>query len=264
MTGIHFEEVTKEYGSRRVLDRFTMTVRSGEMKIVLGGTGSGKSTILKMVLGLVKPDRGQVFLGDQDISQMEEKELLDLRGEIGMVFQSGALFDSLTVGENVAFRLREQRKLSNDRIQETVEEMLGFVGLLEAVDKMPAELSGGMRRRVAIARALVGNPRIMLYDEPTAGLDPITGRTICELVMKLRDLEHVTSIFVTHDLSAARTLARETAKQSPDGTISFSIRNSEGPGSTRFVMLSRGSILLEGAEEDLNAADDQYIREFLD
>jgi phospholipid/cholesterol/gamma-HCH transport system ATP-binding protein len=234
------------------------------MKIVFGGTGSGKSTILKTVLGLVKPDRGQVYLGDQNVSQMAEKDLLRVRGEIGMVFQSGALFDSLTVGENVAFKLREQRKLSDETIQDNVREMLGFVGLQESADKMPSELSGGMRRRVAIARALVGSPRIMLYDEPTAGLDPITGRTICELVMKLRDLEKVTSIFVTHDLSAARTIAREVANQAPNGTISFSVRSSDTLDNTRFVMLSRGAILLEGTEEDLRSTDNEYIREFLD
>ncbi|HUV13675.1 MAG TPA: ATP-binding cassette domain-containing protein [Acidobacteriota bacterium] len=264
MTGIRFEEVTKAYGSRKVLDRFSMTVHPGEMKIVLGGSGSGKSTILKTVLGLVKPDTGRVYLGDQDISQMDEKDLLQIRGEIGMVFQSGALFDSLTVGENVAFKLREQRKLSDEIIQKNVEEKLGFVGLQETADKMPSDLSGGMRRRVAIARSLVGSPKIMLYDEPTAGLDPITGRTICELVMRLRDLEQVTSVFVTHDLSAAKTIARETAKQSQDGTISFRVRNSEASGSTRFVMLSKGAILLEGTEEDLSTTDDKYIREFLD
>jgi len=264
LTGIRFEDVTKAYGDRKVLDRFSMTVQPGEMKIVLGGSGSGKSTILKTVLGLVKPDTGRVYLGDQEISQMDEEGLLEVRGEIGMVFQSGALFDSLTVGENVAFKLREQRKLSDKIIQENVEEKLGFVGLQETIDKMPSDLSGGMRRRVAIARSLVGSPKIMLYDEPTAGLDPITGRSICELVMKLRDLEQVTSVFVTHDLSAAKTVARETAKQSQDGTISFSVRSSEVSGRTRFVMLSKGAILLEGTEEDLSTTNDKYIREFLD
>lgn len=264
MTAIRFEKVTKTYSGRNVLNRFSMTVRPGEMKIVFGGTGSGKSTILKTVLGLVKPDKGQVYLGDKNVSQMAEKDLLRVRGEIGMVFQSGALFDSLTVGENVAFKLREQRKLSDETIQDNAREMLGFVGLQESADKMPSELSGGMRRRVAIARALVGNPRIMLYDEPTAGLDPITGRTICELVMKLRDLEKVTSIFVTHDLSAARTIAREVAKQAPNGTISFSVRSSDTLDNTRFVMLSRGAILLEGTEGDLRSTDNKYIREFLD
>jgi phospholipid/cholesterol/gamma-HCH transport system ATP-binding protein len=217
-----------------------------------------------MILGLIKPDRGHVFVGDSAVSSLSENELLPLRGKIGMVFQSGALFDSLPVGENVAFKLRDQRKLDNETIREKVEEMLGFVGLQKAIDKMPSDLSGGMRRRVAIARALVGNPEIMLYDEPTAGLDPITGRAICELIMKLRDLERVTSIFVTHDLSAARTVARERAEQASDGTISFSTGEYEEADKTRFVMLSRGAILLEGTEDELSAAGNEYIREFLD
>ncbi len=263
MSTIVFASVDKRYGDLVVLDRFTMEVGLAEMKILLGGSGSGKTTILKMVLGLVKPDAGKVFVNGQEVSSMEENDLYPIRGEIGMVFQGGALFDSLTVGDNVAYRLREQGRLSPAEIRETVLEMLSFVGLEAAVDKMPSELSGGMRRRVAIARALVGHPRIMLYDEPTAGLDPITSRTICELVMRLRDLEGVTSVFVTHDLKAARTLAREKAVRDGSGAVRF--EETEGDSDrTRFVILERGRVLLEGTQRDLDHAPDEYIREFLD
>lgn len=263
MSAIAFESVSKHYGDLRVLERFTLQVGLAEMKILLGGSGSGKSTILKMVLGLVKPDSGKVIVNGQEVSELDEEDLYPLRGEIGMVFQGGALFDSLTVGDNVAYRLREQRRLSEAEIRATVLEMLSFVGLEAAVDRMPAELSGGMRRRVAIARALVGHPKIMLYDEPTAGLDPITSRTMCELVMKLRDLEGVTSLFVTHDLKSARTLARERAVRDGSGAVSFTEANGDSER-TGMVILERGRVLMEGSQQDLDRAPDEYIREFLD
>jgi phospholipid/cholesterol/gamma-HCH transport system ATP-binding protein len=234
------------------------------MKIILGGSGSGKSTILKMVLGLVRPDSGQILVDDQIVSRMHEQALLPLRGKIGMVFQEGALFDSLTVGENVGYRLYEQNTRSSKEIREIVLEVLGLVGLDQWIDKMPSQLSGGMRRRVAIARAVVGNPRIMLYDEPTAGLDPITSRAICELMMRLRDLEQITSVFVTHDLKAANTIAGEVATLGSNGELVFQSRDSNSPENTRFIMIEGGKILLEGTEEDLRVTHNEYIREFLD
>ncbi len=189
---------------------------------------------------------------------------MGLRREIGMVFQEGALFDSLTVGENVAYRLLEESSATEEEIEETVMRLLGFVGLAHAVDKMPSELSGGMRRRVAIARAVVGNPSILLYDEPTAGLDPITSRTICELVIHSRDLRNVSSIFVTHDLSAATTLASELAVAGEGGKVEFRPEGDEFClVNTRFVMLKDGRTLFEGTDEVLKTEQDEYIREFV-
>lgn len=264
MSKICFDSVNKAFARQTVVRDFSTTVSSGEMKIILGGSGSGKSTILKMVLGLVRPDSGQIVVDDQIVSRMSEQELLPLRGKIGMVFQEGALFDSLTVGENVGYRLYEQNTRSSEEIREIVLEVLGLVGLEQWIDKMPSELSGGMRRRVAIARAVVGNPEIMLYDEPTAGLDPITSRAICELMMRLRDLEKITSVFVTHDLKAANTIASEVATLDSDGEVVFQSRESGPSASTRFIMIGDGRILLEGTDRDLQATNNEYIREFLD
>jgi phospholipid/cholesterol/gamma-HCH transport system ATP-binding protein len=264
LSRICFDVVNKDFGGQRVLHDFSTVVSAGEMKIILGGSGSGKSTILKMVLGLVRPDSGQVFVDDHVISRMNEQQLLPLRGKIGMVFQEGALFDSLTVGENVGYRLYEENTRSRTEIREIVLEVLGLVALDQWIDKMPSELSGGMKRRVAIARAVIGNPRIMLYDEPTAGLDPITSRAICELMMRLRDLERITSVFVTHDLKAASTIAGEVATVGSNGEAVFRARESSSPENTRFIMIEEGRILLEGTEKDLRVTHNEYIREFLD
>ncbi len=264
MSTIRFESVSKAYGSTVVLNDFSMEVGSAEMKVILGGSGSGKSTILKMVLGLIKPDEGRLFVFDSDITEMDEDELMPIRGRIGMVFQAGALFDSLTVGENVAYRLREQRKISEREIRDTALEVLGFVGLEKSIDRMPSELSGGMRRRVAIARALVGNPEIMLYDEPTAGLDPITSRTISDLMMRLRDIEKVTSIFVTHDLKVTHTISEEYASQENGGEITFSRRPEGAEERAGVIILKEGEVLLEGSEQEIQQSQDPYIRDFLD
>jgi phospholipid/cholesterol/gamma-HCH transport system ATP-binding protein len=264
LIAIRFEKVTKSYGDVMVLRDFTMEIRRAETKVILGGGASGKSTILKMVLGLVRPDSGRVFVEEHEVSCMSEDDLMQVRRRIGMVFQEGALFDSLTVGDNVAYRLREDGSQDEDAIREDVEKLLGFVGLAAAIDKSPAELSGGMRRRVAIARALAGNPSILLYDEPTAGLDPITSRSICDLVIKLRDLEGVSSIFVTHDLRSAMTLASEMAVMQPDGTVCF--RSEQGDFclvNTRFIILKDGRILFEGTDESLRNVEDSYVQEFL-
>lgn len=264
MSVIRFEAVSKFYDEQFVLRDLNLEVRRAETKVVLGGSGSGKSTLLKMVLGLVKPDSGRIFVEEQDITDLDEDALLPIRKKMGMVFQEGALFDSLSVGENVAYRLREDGEYSERKIEETVEKVLGFVGLYNVIDKMPSALSGGMRRRVAIARALVGNPSILLYDEPTAGLDPITSRTICELIMALRDLQGVTSMLVTHDLRAAFTLAGEFAVLEPDGRPAFRSENGNlCLINTRFVMLRNGEILFEGTDERLKSAEEAYIQEFL-
>ncbi len=260
---IRFENVSKKYDDHTVLQNFDMEVRRGETKVLLGGSGSGKSTILKMVVGLVRPDSGSVFVDGEEITRLREEELMPIRRKIGIVFQEGALFDSLTVRENVAYRILESDEYTMEQVESWVVRLLGFVGLQDAVDKMPSELSGGMKRRVAIARALMGNPRIMLYDEPTAGLDPITSRITCELIMRLRDLEDVTGILVTNDLRAVRALSGEVSTQAPDGTVGFepvapeiTLRN------TCFVMIKEGRIHYEGGDPSREGGD-EYVREFL-
>jgi len=260
---VTLESIWKRFGDRIVLRGFDMVVEQGEMKIILRGSGSGKSTILKIVLGLVRPDRGRVIVFGNDISDWDDARLTQIRRRIGMVFQAGALFDSLSVGENVAYRLREQNRLPEEEIQSTVRQLLSFVGLEHTVDKMPDELSGGMRRRVAIARALAGDPELMLYDEPTAGLDPITSRTICELLISLRDLRGVTSILVTHDLQVARTLAEEKARLTENGTVEF-LAKEEEKTHTNVLLLRDGRVFLEGSLEDLFRSDDPYVREFVE
>src|SRR5215813_12129933 len=184
---IEFRNVLLAFDDRTILDGLSFKVMKGETKIILGGSGGGKSTIIKLVLGLLKPDAGQVLVNGEDVTDYDEAQMMRVRKNIGMVFQEGALFDSLSVYDNVAYRLHEQG-IAEEEVEPEVRRMLRFVNLEDAIDKMPNELSGGMRRRVGIARALIGDPKIVLFDEPTAGLDPPTARTICELAMKLRDL----------------------------------------------------------------------------
>ena len=260
---IKLVNVTKSYRDQQILRGVDLEVGRAETKVVLGGSGSGKSTIVKLILGLEKPNSGQIFVDGEDTTPLGEQDLMRVRKKFGMVFQEGALFDSLTVGDNVAYKMREEKLFTEDEIEAVVRRMLGFVDLEEVIDKMPAELSGGMRRRVAIARALVGNPKIMLYDEPTAGLDPITSRTISELVIKLRDLEGVSSVFVTHDLRTAFTLASQFAVVKSGGEVEFV--GEDGKLcliNTRFVMLQDGKILFEGTDEELRSMDNPYIQEF--
>jgi phospholipid/cholesterol/gamma-HCH transport system ATP-binding protein len=259
---IEFRDVSLAFGERVILDRVSFSVRPGESKIIMGGSGTGKSTLLRLVLGLLKPDSGRIFVGGEEITNYTEEEMMRVRQKIGMVFQEGALFDSLSVYDNVAYRLREQR-IPESEIEPIVRRMLRFVDLEEAIYKMPNELSGGMRRRVGIARALVGSPKIILYDEPTAGLDPITARTICELVLKLRDLEEVSSIFVTHRLADATVLASEYVIRDDRGNLIF---EHEGDRlcliNTTFIMLKDGKIIFNGSEEELFASRDPYIARF--
>ena len=261
---IEFRNVTKSFSGPRVLDDVSFRIARGETKIIMGASGSGKSTILKLVLGLIQPDSGRILVDDQDITGMPERELVEIRRRIGMVFQEGALFDSLSVRENVGYRFYEEGTLDEDEIEGIVSKLLGFVGLEEAIDMRPSELSGGMKRRVGLARALAGNPKIVLYDEPTAGLDPITKRTIVELMIALRDLEGVTTVFVTHDLRAARILATEFASADPSGKIrleraadDFCLIN------INFVVLYQGRICFEGNYHELMESKEGYIREFM-
>jgi phospholipid/cholesterol/gamma-HCH transport system ATP-binding protein len=261
---IRFRSVHKSYGGDEVIRGIDFHVSKAETKIILGGSGSGKSTLLRLILGLERPDSGSIFIDNQDISRLSEQRLYAVRDKIGMVFQEGALFDSMTAGENVAFKMRESGNYSEAEIDEIVRKLLGFVGLEHTIDKLPSEVSGGMRRRVAIARALVGNPKIMLYDEATAGLDPITSRVICELMIKLRDLEGVSSIFVTHHLEAAFMLASEYAEANSSGTVKF--QREDGNLcliNTRFLVLREGAIVFDGTDEELRHSSDPYIASFI-
>ena len=260
---IEFRDVHLAFDDLVVLDGVSFTVRRGVTKIVLGGSGSGKSTIINLILGLLKPDSGQILIDGEDITAQTEAEMMDVRKKIGMVFQEGALFDSLSVYENVAYRLHEER-VDEEEVEQEVTRMLRFVDLEDAIDKMPIELSGGMRRRVGIARALVGNPSIVLFDEPTAGLDPPTARTICELAIKLRDLEDVSSIFVTHEMNNLDYLSSEYAIVDENGHVLF---EQEGERlcliNTEVIMLRRGKLIFSGKDEQLRKSDDPYIHRFI-
>jgi phospholipid/cholesterol/gamma-HCH transport system ATP-binding protein len=260
---IEFQHVTLAFGDRNVLDDLSFKVMKGETKIILGGSGTGKSTTIKLVLGLLKPDEGRVLVNGEDVTDYDENTMMRVRKNIGMIFQEGALFDSLSVYENVAYRLHEQG-VPEDEAEQEVRRMLRFVNLEDAIDKMPAELSGGMRRRVGIARALVGGPQIVMFDEPTAGLDPPTARTICELAIKLRDLEDVSSMFVTHEMNNVEYLTSEYAAVNEEGEVIF---EEEGQKlcliNTKIMMIRDGRIIFSGTDEQLTKADDPYIKRFL-
>ena len=260
---IEFREVTMIFDGRNILNNLSFKVMKGETKIILGGSGSGKSTTIKLVLGLLKPDSGQILVDGEDITNYGEAEMMKVRKKIGMIFQEGALFDSLSVYENVAFKLHEQG-VPEEEVESEVRRMLRFVNLEEAIDKMPSELSGGMRRRVGIARALVGDPKIVMFDEPTAGLDPPTARTICELAMKLRDLEDVSSIFVTHEMNNLDYLTSEYAVVNEAGEVVF---EKEGEKlcliNSKVLMIRDGEIIFSGTDETLRNSGDAYINKFL-
>lgn len=260
---IEFLNVDLSFDDHKILDGLSFQVRKGETKIILGGSGVGKSTIIKLVLGLLKPDVGQVFIDGEDITEFNEVEMMRVRQKIGMVFQEGALFDSLSVYENVSYRLREMG-VDEGEIEREVRRMLQFVNLEEAIDSMPIELSSGMRRRVGVARALVGGPQIVLFDEPTAGLDPPTARTICELAVKLRDLEEVSSIFVTHEMNNLRFLTSNYATINEAGDVFFA---EEGNGlcliNTKILMLRNGQSIFSGTDEELLKLNDSYIQKFI-
>ncbi len=260
---IEFRNVTMIFDGRKVLNDLSFKVMKGETKIILGGSGCGKSTTIKLVLGLLKPDSGQILVDGEDVTEYAETDMMKVRKKIGMIFQEGALFDSLSVYENVAFKLHEQG-VPEDDVEGEVRRMLRFVNLEDAIDKMPSELSGGMRRRVGIARALVGDPKIVMFDEPTAGLDPPTARTICELAMKLRDLEDVSSIFVTHEMNNLDYLTSEYAVVNEAGDVVF---EKEGEKlcliNSKVLMMRDGQVIFSGTDETLRKAADPYIHRFL-
>jgi phospholipid/cholesterol/gamma-HCH transport system ATP-binding protein len=262
---VHLENVSKSFDDEQVLRDISLYVGPAECRIILGSSGSGKSTLMKLIIGLVPADSGRITIAGQELSAMTENEMMSVRQMVGMVFQEGALFDSLTVRENVAYRLYDEGGWPEDEIEQQVRQLLSFVELEHTIDMMPSELSGGMRRRVSIARALMGNPRILIYDEPTAGLDPVTARSICDLMIKLRDLEGVTSIVVTSDLSVAFFLSTYSARLDEESQrVIMSAENGDVCFiHTHFSVLKGGGILFEGNLNELREAADPFIQEFI-
>jgi phospholipid/cholesterol/gamma-HCH transport system ATP-binding protein len=232
------------------------------MRILLGASGSGKSVVLKLILGLLRPDAGTIHINGRRIDDMTEHDLLRVRADIGMLFQESALFDSLTVAENVGYRLYEETDMPDDQVRRRVEEILGFVGLGEYIDRMPSQLSGGQRRRVAIARAMAGKPSLLLFDDPTTGLDPIISTTIDDEIVKLRDFEQVTSIVVTHQIRDAYYVATHEAVR-VDGRVQIVSADEAKSTQAGFMVLHDGRIHFEGSASELLASKDAFLQEFL-
>lgn len=262
---ISISKLSKAFGPQKVLDGIDLEVPRGKTLAVLGRSGTGKSVLLKLIIGLQKPDGGSIEIFGQEVTRLATDELNQIRKRIGFLFQHAALYDSLTVEENVAFPLRRHTPMKDDEIRDRVRELLARVGMEKDLKKMPADLSGGMKKRVGLARALALDPEIMLLDEPTAGLDPITARTICELAVKLRDLEDVSSIFVTHRLQDIEVLSSEYVIRDDMGNLVF---EKEGDRmcliNTKFIMLKDGDVIFSGTDEQLRKSDDPYIIKFLD
>jgi phospholipid/cholesterol/gamma-HCH transport system ATP-binding protein len=260
---IVFDRVQLAFDDKVVLRDLSFTLIKGHTKIILGASGSGKSTALKIITGLLKADAGVVWVNGQRVDQLTEKEMMPVRADLGMIFQEGALFDSLTVRENVGYKLYEETDMPLGDVDRRVEEVLGFIGLAEHIDKMPSELSGGQRRRVAIARAMAFKPRILLYDEATTGLDPITATTVDDEIIKLRDLEGVSSIVVTHQLRDAFYVATHMAVRNRDGTVEIKPATPQKEREAEFIMLRDGLICFEGDADALRHSNDSYLKEFL-
>ena len=258
-----FDKVCLAFDEKVILKNVTFTVRAGHTKIFLGASGAGKSTVLKIMLGLLRPDSGTVWVLGHRVDEMTETQLMGVRHHMGMVFQEGALFDSFTVGENVGYKLYEETTQPLAEVRQRVEEVLGFVGLSEHIDKQPSELSGGQRRRVAIARAMAARPTLLLYDEPTTGLDPITALTIDDEIIKLRDLEAVTSVIVTHQLRDAFYVATRSASRDASGELQIDTATEAKVNEADFVMLKDGSIHFEGSADELRVSTDPYLQSFL-
>jgi len=259
---IVFENVSIAFEGKTVLDRISFHLEKGETKAILGVAGSGKSTILKLTLGLMCPDEGNIYVLGDDVSQMRENDLFELRRKIGMVFQESALFDSLTVRENVAFRLLEEGHVSEEEIEKPVREALSFVELENTVDKFPSELSGGMRRRVAIARAIITHPEIVLYDSPTGGLDPVTSTTIIELIVKQRDVYKTSSLLVTHRMQDTFMMASHYFDRKANKMMPLP-KGARGEVLMTFLILRDGKVIFDGNVEQLAHSKDEYIKEFI-
>lgn len=258
---IMFENVSLAFEQNRILDNVSFHLDHGDTKVLLGVAGTGKTTILKLALGLVKPDSGRIIVLGQDVTAMNEQQLFDLRRRIGMVFQESALFDSLTVRENVGYRLIEEATPEHE-VDRRVSEALRFVELEHTMNMFPSELSGGMRRRVAIARAIITQPELLLYDSPTAGLDPITSTTIIELVVKQRDVYHTSALLVTHRLQDAFIMASHCFDEKQNRMRPIA-RGDPVEARTSFLILRSSKIIFDGTAEELARSRDEYIREYV-
>jgi phospholipid/cholesterol/gamma-HCH transport system ATP-binding protein len=262
LNAIVFDRVALAFDDHVVLRDLSFTVPKGDMRILFGASGAGKSVILKLALGLLKPDDGEIFVNGLRVDQMPERDLLKMRAGIGMVFQENALFDSLTVEQNVAFRLSEERELSEQQVDARVDEVLGFVGLREFAERMPAALSGGQRRRVGIARAMASKPKLLLFDDPITGLDPLIATTIDDEIVKLRDFEDVTTFVVTHQIRDAFYIAEHRAIES-GGKIEVVKEDASKIPGVEFMVLHEGAILFQGNASELLSAKDPYLVEYL-
>ena len=261
-SAIAFEHVSLAFDDRVVLRDLSFAIPPGSMTFMLGPSGAGKSVVLKLVLGLMRPDEGAIFVNGQRVDTMSERDLFRMRSDIGMVFQENALFDSLTVAENVGYRLDDEGVLSREAVRARVEEVLAFVGLAEFIDRMPATLSGGQRRRVAIARAMAPRPGLLLFDDPTTGLDPVIATTVVDEIVKVRDLERATSVVVTHQIRDAFYIARHHAERR-DGNLRIVEVGDGGESQAQFLVLYEGRIYFEGRGAELLASIDPYLEEFL-
>jgi phospholipid/cholesterol/gamma-HCH transport system ATP-binding protein len=254
------DDISITFDVKPVLQNVSFTVQRGETRIILGPAGGGKSVLLKLINGLLKPDAGSILVFGEEVSTMRDTDLFKLRSRIGMVFQESALFDSLSVGDNVSYRLHEDH-LPEEQAHARVIEALRFVELENTIEKFPSELSGGMRRRVSIARAIITNPDLILYDSPTGGLDPITSTTIIDLVIKQRDVTHTTSLVITHRIQDAYLLARSRFNKET-GKVE-QIPNNGIDDSTKFLVLNEGKVVFDGTTEELVHSTDPWLREYL-
>jgi phospholipid/cholesterol/gamma-HCH transport system ATP-binding protein len=257
-----FDKVSFAFDEHVVLRDLSFSVPNGSMKMLLGASGAGKSVVLKLILGLLRPDAGAILVHGQRVDRLTEHDLLRLRGDIGMLFQESALFDSLTVAENVGYRLYEETDMPEDQVRSRIQEVLGFIGLGEYIDRMPSELSGGQKRRVAIARAIAAQPTLVLFDDPTTGLDPITATTVDDEIVKLRDLGKVTSIAVTHQIRDAFYVATHEAVGT-HARAQIVTANEAKSEQVNFMVLHEGRVYFEGTAAELRASQDGYLREFL-
>ncbi len=257
---VEFRNVSIGFEAHQVLQDVSFRVMHGETRIILGPAGGGKSVLLKLANGLIFPDSGTITVFGNDLSAIDERAMFQLRAHVGMVFQESALFDSLTVEDNVAFRLNEEH-VAQEETHERVVEALRFVELEKAIDKFPSELSGGMRRRVSIARAIISKPDLILYDSPTGGLDPITSTTIIELVVKQRDVTQTTSLLITHRLQDAFTMATHRFNQQTNHMEL--IPNGELDPSTKFLVLNEGRVVFDGDTRELTSSQDPWLRAYL-